>query len=279
MPRKKKVSTPKSSPVTNAVETTQGATQKVLSKVPSNLLTLLLIVISFFAGYLFFKVKSLEQQVKQPTAAAQNQNAGSEYLTVDNLKKYAKDLGLDTNKFNSCLDNSEKKTLVEQETQYGGTLGVQGTPGFFVNGKLLGGAFPFEYFKEIIDKEIAGTATNSCADYSEDLKQYCDETGKNPFNPVPVAVDIGTSPVKGNQNAKVTIVEFSDFECPYCARAFPTVQQILKEYPNDVKFVYKHLPLNNIHPKAQKAAEAAACAQDQGKFWEYHDKLFSSAAQ
>lgn len=71
------------------------------------------------------------------------------------------------------------------------------------------------------------------------------------------------------------MVEFSDFECPYCIRAFPTVEQILKEYKNDVKFFYKQYPLVQIHPNAQKAAEASLCAADQGKFWEWHNKVFT----
>ncbi|MFH2020998.1 MAG: DsbA family protein [archaeon] len=75
--------------------------------------------------------------------------------------------------------------------------------------------------------------------------------------------------------AKITIEEFSDFECPFCARAYPTVNQILDEYGSDVKVVYKHFPLS-FHPLAQKAAEASECARDQGKFEEYHNILFES---
>ncbi len=79
---------------------------------------------------------------------------------------------------------------------------------------------------------------------------------------------------EGPANAKVTIVEYSDFECPYCSQAVQTVNDILKKYPNDVMLVFKNFPLD-FHPYAQKAAEAAECAADQGKFWEYHDVLFS----
>ncbi|PIZ65110.1 thioredoxin, partial [Candidatus Roizmanbacteria bacterium CG_4_10_14_0_2_um_filter_39_12] len=155
-------------------------------------------------------------------------------------------------------------------------LGVQGTPGFFINGRFLGGAFPFEVFKEIIDKELAGTSTGECLDYSEELQQYCQDEQNQAFKPVAVEVAVGDSPAIGSKNAKVTIVEFSDFECPFCARAFATVKQIKDAYPKDVKIVYKQLPLTNIHPNAQKAAEASICAKDQGKFWEMHDKMFES---
>ena len=81
------------------------------------------------------------------------------------------------------------------------------------------------------------------------------------------------SPAKGPANAPVEIVEFSDFQCPYCLRAAPTVTQVLKTYGDKIRFVYRHYPLPN-HPNARPAAEAAACAAEQGKFWPYHDRLF-----
>ncbi|MEK7503658.1 MAG: thioredoxin domain-containing protein [Patescibacteria group bacterium] len=79
--------------------------------------------------------------------------------------------------------------------------------------------------------------------------------------------------VRGNFNAPVTLVEFSDFECPFCERIFPTMNKILNDYDGKVRLVYKQFPLS-FHPNAQKAAEASECASEQGKFWEYHDKLF-----
>ena len=83
--------------------------------------------------------------------------------------------------------------------------------------------------------------------------------------------------VRGNFNAPITLVEYSDFECPYCGKIYPTFKQLLNDYPNQVRLVYKHFPLS-FHPNAQKAAEAAECASEQGKFWEYHDKLFDKQA-
>jgi len=80
--------------------------------------------------------------------------------------------------------------------------------------------------------------------------------------------------VRGNPNADITMVEFSDFECPFCSNFAPTVKQALAEYGDDVRLIYKHFPLRSLHPLAQKAAEASECAADQGKFWEFHDELF-----
>ncbi|MBI4122002.1 MAG: DsbA family protein [Parcubacteria group bacterium] len=103
-------------------------------------------------------------------------------------------------------------------------------------------------------------------------------SGGEPTGPAPVADIVVTTDdhVKGGENAKVTIVEYSDFECPFCGRAFPTVNQVIDTYGDDIRFVYRHLPLNSIHPQAQKAAEASECAADQGKFWQFHDKVFAN---
>ena len=91
----------------------------------------------------------------------------------------------------------------------------------------------------------------------------------------PVKIDIAGSPFKGPKDAKVTIVEFSDFECPYCSRGKETMDQVLAAYPKDVKVVFKHLPLP-FHKNAKPAARASMAAHEQGKFWEMHDKLFQN---
>ena len=88
-----------------------------------------------------------------------------------------------------------------------------------------------------------------------------------------------TGPARGPADAPITIIEFSDYQCPFCRRAEPTVQQVLAEYEGKVRFVFRHFPLDRIHPQARGASEAAACAAEQGKFWEYHAELFVEGVQ
>ncbi len=96
------------------------------------------------------------------------------------------------------------------------------------------------------------------------------------INDTKVEVNINPNdPVKGNPEAKVTIAEFSDFQCPFCASVEPTLKKILETYPNDVKLIYKNFPLPS-HQYAVDSALAVLCAKDQGKFWEYHDTLFNN---
>jgi protein-disulfide isomerase len=88
-------------------------------------------------------------------------------------------------------------------------------------------------------------------------------------------VKIDDSPVRGAEDARVTIVEFSDFQCPYCGRVGPTLERLLEEYPDELRIVYKHLPLS-FHERALPAAKASVAAGEQGRFWEFHDALFEN---
>jgi protein-disulfide isomerase len=92
------------------------------------------------------------------------------------------------------------------------------------------------------------------------------------------SVSAADGAAKGPANAPIEIIEFSDFQCPYCQRANPTVDQVLKTYGDRIRFVYRHFPLGN-HPNARPAAEASQCAAEQGKFWPYHDKLFANTSR
>lgn len=128
---------------------------------------------------------------------------------------------------------------------------------------------------------VVGTETSGP---SEVIIQGSKDVGQTVSNlpPAIFSISLDDDPVRGDPNAQITIVEFSDFQCPFCGRFFTqTLPLIEKNYieTEKVKFVYRDFPLPEIHPNAIPAALAAECADDQGVFWEYHDKLFENLLQ
>lgn len=251
--------------------------RKSLQQIFVPLLIVAAIGLAFFSGVMWQKVKNLE---KGGTVTKTDTTQNTTPLSVENIKKMAKDLKLNEKQFNKCLDDGQYAEVVKNDITYGQTIGVQGTPAFFINGKFLGGAYPYESFKEIIDLELAGKG-KSIKEYSDLLQEaYVDKPDKpRSFDITPKQIELGDSPVLGDANAKITIVEFSDFECPFCARHFTqTYPEIKSNYIDKgiTKLIFKNYPLP-FHSSAQKAAEAAECAKEQGKFWEMHDKLFTAS--
>jgi protein-disulfide isomerase len=235
------------------------------------ILIVLLCIASFLLGTLYTKVQYLE---KNGTTAAQPGTVAKKYKSFeDAMAALAKSIKLDGNKLVACMNSGSKASVIAADVAEGNAAGVNGTPAFFINGRLLGGAFPYESFKEVIDKELAGTGSNNVTDYSQTLQ---DAAKQGAFDPKIHAVSVGNAHTIGKAGAPITIVEFSDFQCPYCERAYPVVKQVLKDYGDKVLLAYKQFPLVTIHPRAQKSAEAAACASDQGKFWEMHNALFEN---
>jgi len=116
------------------------------------------------------------------------------------------------------------------------------------------------------------TAERQQAFLAELKKKY---PTKIALKPPTVEVALGTTPARGKDTAPVTIIEFSDYECPYCKKAEPAVQEVLKTYGDKVRFAYRNYPLP-FHKSAKPAAQAALCANEQGKFWAYHDKVMAA---
>ena len=166
-------------------------------------------------------------------------------------------------KFNECLDTGKYAATVKSDSDMGSNLGVQGTPATFINGYLISGAYPLAAVKQVIDDSLAGNDPTK----NWDTTNYGELTKVN----MPEFKD---AVWYGNEKSNVTLVEFSDFECPYCNRFYDTMKQVLSEYKDKVKFTYRHFPLS-FHANAQKAAEAFECAKEQGKTWEMYDKLFT----
>ncbi len=212
------------------------------------------------------------------------------------LEKYAGELGLDAAKVKEALDTPKYTAAIKADQDEAAKFGARGTPSFFINGRPLSGAQPFEAFKKVIDEEIAnatkainaGVAAGQVYDaLTRNAKPGAAVADANqppkPAQPAtadPAAVykvPVGSSPERGSKTAKVTVVQFSDFQCPFCSRVEPTVTQIEKDYGKDIRVVWKNNPLP-FHPNATPAAMAAMAAGEQGKFWEMHDKIFADQA-
>jgi protein-disulfide isomerase len=191
------------------------------------------------------------------------------------LEKYAGEIGLDLTKFKSALDNGTFRSRVEADAAAGASVGASGTPTFFINGRQVVGAMPFESFKPVIDDEIQkADKLLASGTTPENLYEALIEQGVREGPPVK-KIEVGSAPVRGPRTAPVTIVEFSDFQCPFCGRVVPTIKAIEEQYRNKVKIAFKHQPLP-MHANARLAAAASMAANEQGKFWEYHDKLFAN---
>jgi protein-disulfide isomerase len=232
-------------------------------------LFVLVFVLLVAVGFLTFKVFTL-------TGSGSASAATEPALSVPNLKKMAKSLKLNTKTFNACLDDSTFKSKVDAEFAQGNGFNVTGTPAFFIGKVFVPGAYPYEFFQKIIDFTLTGGDWKKPDATVKDLVDGDEQNGEVIL--IETAPDAGDAPREGNSAAPLTIVEYSDFQCPYCANFFKQTYAQLKENyikTGKVSFVYKQYPLT-FHPQAQKAAEASLCANAQGKFWEMHDKMFEA---
>lgn len=210
-------------------------------------------------------------------------------IDVDQLLAYAREVDLDLARLRRDLENLEYGPEVRRDMRQGRKLGVDSTPTFFINGRPLSGAQPMDVFEEIIEEELRlaeqwtrqGVPRGKL--YEHAIKDgyrkvvYTDRGRRiDPDGVFPVP--IGKSPTLGPADAPVTIVVFGDFQCPFCARGFRTLQSLRKHHGDKLRIVYKHQPLS-FHSHAFIAARAAMAAHAQGKFWAYHDGLYALEAR
>lgn len=150
--------------------------------------------------------------------------------------------------------------------------GMKGVPGAIViAGALIAAALYFAGAAPTANGPTGSAAPNALIP-SQNAPVAQPIVAAGDFRPVDA-----TDHIIGATNAKVTLIEYSDLECPFCERFHPTVQRAVSEYPDDVRLVYRHFPLS-IHPGARPKALAAECANEQGKFWEFIDAIFVAGA-
>ncbi|GHH02582.1 thioredoxin domain-containing protein [Comamonas sp. JC664] len=210
--------------------------------------------------------------------------ANARALGEEDLERHARGVGLDIARWNRDRADPRLAERVQQDEALALKLGATGTPAFFVNGRFISGAQPLDVFAGVVDEELAKaealvkTGVRPAEVYARTIAAGKEEAASSASaqREMPVQkVEVGNAPSRGAADAPVTVVAFSDFECPFCARAVPTLKALEQEYAGKLRVAFKHQPLAQ-HPNAQPAAAASMAAHEQGKFWEFHDLLFAN---
>lgn len=251
--------------------------KQIIVKTPNPLnsvLQVLLIVAAYLIGSLHSRVQLMEAQMdgslvvaakNNPTAAAPTNNGAAAAPVAGGVSvtEVAENIGVDMAAFETCYSSAEFAQDVRTDEATGKEAGVTGTPGTIImnrqgQAELIPGAYPYDQIKTYIDTYLAGT-------------------GKTEGLVIEPVND--SDHLLGNPNAPVLMVEYSDLECPFCQRFHPTMKQALDEYEGQIAWVYRHFPLDALHPNARKAAEASECVAKvagNDKFWEFIDELIAA---
>ncbi len=235
-------------------------------------------------------------------------------LSQDCLRKYARDIDLNGKKFDECLAETKYDNIIEAEIAKADELGVQGTPHVIIGkgvgesfeGFYAGGAQGLDYYSDLIDKvksdnleevrdgivsERYGSLDELTERYKEayaqqglagnQLEEYARASAENEFSQYEIQTySLDNAMIVGSESAEVVLVVFSDFECPYCKIfAQDTIAGLEDKYidKGEARLAFHNLPLESIHTKARRAANAVRCANEQGEFFEYHNILFGVA--
>ncbi len=206
----------------------------------------------------------------------------------------AKKQGMNVAKFKKDFDSPKVKAAIDKAQKLAQKVGARGTPNFWINGINVRGAQPYARFKSTIDDQIKKAQALKAKKHLSGDALYKAIVAENKANapkpsapqrrPQPAAkvplskLTIGNAPVRGPKTAPVTIVEFADFQCPYCKRGGDNLHEALQDFKGKVKVVWKNYPLP-FHQHAKPAAHAALAAREQGKFWQMHDLLFENQSQ
>jgi protein-disulfide isomerase len=195
--------------------------------------------------------------------------ANQQALTPADLERHAAAAKLDLRRWKKDLADPAVARMLADDEALAMRLGVPGTPSFFVNGRELSGGL--DNWRVLIDEELkrADAALAQGVKPADLYRHFLDQADK------PITVEVGSAPSRGPAGAPVTIVAFSEFQCPYCSKALPGLKQVEDSYKGKVRIAFKNLLIPG-HEQAPLAAEAALAAHEQGKFWPYHDKLFEN---
>jgi protein-disulfide isomerase len=207
----------------------------------------------------------------------------------DAIRQWAIEAGADPREIDGGIEAKRWKAKIDRDVELANKIGATGTPASFINGVSLSGAQPYDKFKQLIDAERdkakalleSGVprgrlyAKAVAANYKAPNTQR-DDPDESEDTKTVWKVPVGSAPVRGKSTALVTIVEFADFQCPYCKRVEPTLAQLRSDYGDKIRIVWKDEPLP-FHPRALPAANLARFARSQkgdAAFWDVHDRLF-----
>lgn len=228
--------------------------------------------IMFALGFFILLGIVLKDKLPNNNTANTNNNNGVANVNTNNnpsaptydFVALAKAAGADEDDFNKCLSDKKYASKISTQSTEAQTAGGKGTPySIIVSGDIrvpINGALPIATVKQYLDAVI-----------SNDTAQLA--TLNQPTLNVP-AVNKDTDHIKGDKDASITIIEYSDMECPYCQRFHPTMQQVINDYGDKVNWVYRHFPLTSIHPNAMNLALSSECVAElegNDKFWEFVD--------
>ncbi len=245
----------------------------------------------FFLAFLFLSPWPLQAEDKQGVLATVEGhniteadiagNIAAQMAQINNQIYTAKKRAVDALITDQLLDREAKKRGLSREQLLQQEVNAKVTPvsdteveQFYNTNKARLGNKTLEEMKAPITQQLQGVRLQQQQQaFVRDLRKAA--AVKVLLKPPVVNIALDGAPVRGKANAPVTVVEFSDFQCPFCARAEGELVKVRDAYKDQVKIVYKDFPLP-IHPNAPKAAVASRCAREQEKYWEYHDILFAN---
>ncbi len=186
--------------------------------------------------------------------------ANNNKIKLPDLLHYAQQLHLDVPRFQKALESGRFRHVIADDLAMAHGLGISATPTFFINGSSFVGQLSADKLNAAIDEALdPGSVAVASAAGTVSVDK----------------LDLSRAPVRGQPQAPITIIEFSDLQCPFCARVTPTLQELMKQYPDQVRWVFKNFPLD-FHADSPLAHAAALAAGRQGKFWEMHDLIFAN---
>ena len=205
------------------------------------------------------------------------------------LATYVDQLGLDRERIAAELESLVYAPALRRDLRTAKRLRLKSTPIFFINGRMLEGARPKHIFEHTIMQELdlaarladEGVAASELYDYATQWGYtaivYANERAELDEDTV-YPVPIGDAPTRGAADAPITIVAFSDFQCPFCAKGHGVMEELRTRYGDQIRFVFKHFPLPG-HPLGALASRVSFAAAEVGKFWEFHDALFAAGSR